>query len=240
MPMTAACRPPSPAQTWLAFFATVLPSRGTAKSRAASGIQALTARQSRGAAQLLATPRPVGIRTILTAESRMPSPSTGTTAPIQNLATAGVASMAQKVVLVVITTESATSPLARSVRRLEPVPPFTQPIITSPTRWPWGRPRSCPSAAAIMGRRQKQPPRFRSTGRGLLRQARRSSAFAVIPMMNARPPSMSATCCALTQANTPGKKRAVMTEATMHAETHGSCQPMALCSLGWRYREPAF
>mmetsp|Transcript_99749 Transcript_99749/g.310704 ORF Transcript_99749/g.310704 Transcript_99749/m.310704 type:complete len:203 (+) Transcript_99749:152-760(+) len=134
IPMTAACTPASHARTWLALPATVPPSSGAAKSSATGGVHGPAALAAPGAARMQATPRPVGSRTSLVAERRMPLASMGTTAPMKSLAIPGVARAAPRVVLAVITTDSATSPPASSVRRLEPVPPFTHPIMTSPAR----------------------------------------------------------------------------------------------------------
>ena len=77
-------------------------------------------------------PRTMGRRTTCTVEMATPTASTGTSAPSRSFAMRGVMKMAPTVVTVVMSTESATSPLAMYVQRLDAWPPLIEPTSTMP------------------------------------------------------------------------------------------------------------
>lgn len=84
-------------------------------------------------------------------EMAIPTGSTGTTVPRTSLAMSGVMKMHPMVVEVVITTESATSPLAMYVQRLDACPPLMEPTSTRPARRAFGSARALPMARARSG-----------------------------------------------------------------------------------------
>lgn len=84
-------------------------------------------------------------------ETAIPLASTGTTAPSIALHKNGVISIAPTVVAVVISTLSATFPLAMYVHRLLACPPLMLPTRTIPARRPASRPNALPRRRASPG-----------------------------------------------------------------------------------------
>jgi hypothetical protein len=123
-----------------------------------------------------------GRRTTWAVDLKRAIPFIATVDPARSVERKGVITVARRVEAEVIVTERATSPPARSVTRLEAVPPGEQPTRERPRKRLGGREKSLAAQYAERGMRVNWQSAPVATTRGLLRMLRKSSAVRVVPM----------------------------------------------------------
>ena len=116
-----------------------------------------------------------------------------THAPANTQVRNGVTSGAKSVVVIVMATDSATSPFARYVITFDAVPPGQVPTSTTPMAISGGSAKSLTSAQAISGINVNCASAPTPTSHGRFASMWKSSNRSVIPMPNITTPSIHGT-----------------------------------------------
>lgn len=169
--------------------------------------------------ELTRMPPTIGTMTTLTIDIIIAEREMSTQAPASHQVKSGVTTGARIVVVIVIETDSATSPRARYVMTFDDVPPGQVPTRMTPAASSGGRPKPLASSHARPGMIVNWARAPTKTSFGRWKTRRKSRRRSVVPMPNMTMPSSSAMFGAA-HLNVHGWNRAIaatrMTKTAMY------------------------